>query len=67
MVFGALFLVYGLEYAEFGGKQRSVMMRANLIITHISVPVAGGLWMLLSGYRLSQEIAQFRAGEGATS
>ena len=67
MVFGALFLVYGVEYAEFGGKQRSVMMRANLIITHISVPVAGGLWMLLSGYRLSQEIAQFRAGEGATS
>lgn len=67
MIFGALFFVYGFEYAEFGGKQRSVMMRANLMITHISVPVAGGLWMLLSGYRLSQEIAQFRAGEGATS
>ena len=65
MLFGALFLVYGFEYAEFGGKQRSVMMRANLMITHISVPMAGGLWMLLSSYRLFQEISEFRARGGA--
>ena len=65
MLFGALFLIYGFEYAEFGGKQRSVMMRANLMITHISVPIAGGFWMLLSGFRLSQEIALFWAREGA--
>ena len=65
MLFGALFLIYGFEYAEFGGKQRSVMMRADLMITHISVPIAGGFWMLLSGYRLIQEIALFRAREGA--
>ncbi|MEM9212270.1 MAG: TRAP transporter small permease subunit, partial [Pseudomonadota bacterium] len=64
MLFGALFLIYGVEYAEFGGKQRSVMMRANLMITHISVPIAGGFWTLLSGYRLFQEIAQFRGREG---
>ncbi len=67
MLFGALFLFYGVEYAEFGGKQRSVMMRANLMITHISVPIAGGFWMLLSGYRLSQEIALFRSSEEAVS
>lgn len=65
MLFGALFLIYGVEYAEFGGKQRSVMMRANLMITHISVPIAGGFWMLLSGYRLTQEIALFRGREEA--
>ncbi|MEO0486902.1 MAG: TRAP transporter small permease subunit [Pseudomonadota bacterium] len=65
MLFGALFLIYGFEYAEFGGKQRSVMMRANLMITHISVPIAGGFWMLLSGYRLAQEVALFRGREGA--
>ncbi len=64
MIFGALFLIYGFEYAEFGGKQRSVMMRANLMITHISVPIAGGFWMLMSGYRLLQEIAQFHGREG---
>ena len=59
MIFGALFLIYGIEYAEFGGRQRSVMMRANLMITHISVPVAGGLWLLLSGYRLSEDVKKF--------
>lgn len=59
MIFGALFLVYGIEYTEFGGNQRSVMMRANLAITYISVPIAGGLWLLLAGYRLSEDVAQF--------
>lgn len=59
MLFGALFLLYGFEYAEFGARQRSVMMRANLIITHITVPIAGGLWLLLAGYRLKDEITVF--------
>jgi len=58
MIFGGLFLHYGIEYTEFGGRQRSVMMRANLAITHISVPIAGGFWLLLSGYRLSAEVAR---------
>ncbi|PSL15388.1 TRAP transporter small permease [Shimia abyssi] len=67
MAFGALFLFYGIEYAEFGGKQRSVMMRANLIITHVSVPIAGGLWLLLAGYRFSEAVAQFLNRESLSS
>jgi TRAP-type C4-dicarboxylate transport system permease small subunit len=67
MIFGALFLIYGIEYAEFGGKQRSVMMRANLMITHISVPFAGGLWLLFSGYRLFETVAVFRNRGGTRS
>lgn len=59
MLFGALFLFYGIEYTEFGGNQRSVMMRANLAITHISVPIAGGFWFLLAGYRLFEDVAEF--------
>jgi TRAP-type C4-dicarboxylate transport system permease small subunit len=59
MLFGALFLFYGIEYTEFGGNQRSVMMRANLAITHISVPIAGGFWCLLAGYRLFEDVAEF--------
>ncbi|GAA6209811.1 TRAP transporter small permease [Cognatishimia sp. WU-CL00825] len=59
MIFGAMFLIYGIEYAAFGGNQRSVMMRANLMITHISVPIAGGFWLLFAGYRLFQAIAQY--------
>ncbi len=63
MIFGALFLFYGIEYTEFGSNQRSVMMRANLAITHVSVPIAGGFWMLFSGYRLAQAVTLFRKGE----
>lgn len=59
LIFGAFFLFYGIEYTEFGGNQRSVMMRANLAITHISVPIAGGFWCLLSGYRLFEVVAQY--------
>lgn len=65
MLFGALFLIYGIEYTEFGGNQRSVMMRANLAITHVSVPIAGSLWMLLAGYRLMEDVAQFLNRENA--
>ncbi len=60
MIFAMLFVVYGIEYVEFGNKQRSVMMRANLAITFISVPIAGAIWFLFAGYRLSQEISTFR-------
>lgn len=60
MMFGALFLFYGIEYTEFGSKQRSVMMRANLAIIHISVPVAGGFWCVMSGYRLWEAVMQFK-------
>ena len=59
MIFGALFLIYGIEYAEFGAKQRSVMMRANLMVTHISVPIAGALWLVMSTYRLSENVSRF--------
>lgn len=59
LLFGALFVIYGIEYTEFGGNQRSVMMRANLAITHISVPIAGGFWCLLAGYRLCEDVAEF--------
>lgn len=67
MIFGGFFLYYGFEYAEFGGKQRSVMMRANLMITHISVPIAGGFWLLFASYKLSRCFAQLRAGEAHPS
>ena len=63
MIFGAFFLFYGIEYAEFGARQRSVMMRANLAITHVSVPVAGGFWLLFSSYRLFEAFSQYRSGE----
>mgnify|MGYP000070697992 CR=1 FL=1 len=60
MIFAVLFVVYGIEYTEFGGNQRSVMMRANLAVTYVSVPIAGAVWFVFAGYKLMQEIAIFR-------
>ncbi len=58
--FALLFAVYGIEYAKFGSIQNSPMMRANMLITHISVPIAGALWTLFAGYRLFEAIATYR-------
>ncbi len=53
--FGMIFLFYGLEYAQFGAIQNSMMMRANMLITFISVPIAGAFWVLFSGYQLFED------------
>lgn len=60
LLFAVLFAFYGIEYAEFGNKQRSVMMRANLMVTYISVPIAGAVWAVFAGYRLWQLIETYR-------
>lgn len=59
MIFALLFVVYGIEYVEFGNNQRSVMMRANLAVTYVSVPIAGAIWFVFASYRLAQEISIF--------
>ncbi|MEX0310158.1 MAG: TRAP transporter small permease [Tateyamaria sp.] len=60
LFFGLLFAIYGIEYTQFGMNQRSVMMRANLGLTHISVPIAGAVWAIFASYRLYQDITTFR-------
>ncbi|WP_341212954.1 TRAP transporter small permease subunit [uncultured Limimaricola sp.] len=67
LFFAILFMIYGIEYAEFGGIQRSVMMRANLMVTYISVPIAGLVWTVFAGYRLWQNIDAFRASRRISS
>lgn len=66
ILFGALFAWYGIEYTKFGSIQRSVMMGANMAMTHISVPIAGLVWMLFAGYRLLESIREYRARSTAT-
>ncbi|MEP1199487.1 TRAP transporter small permease [Tateyamaria sp.] len=65
--FAILFAVYGIEYAKFGSIQNSPMMRANMLITHISVPIAGVVWTLFAGFRLFQAFAAYRHGPKETS
>lgn len=60
LIFASMFAFYGIEYALFGANQRSVMMRANMVITHISVPIAGAIWVIFAGYRLWQVIDTYR-------
>jgi TRAP-type C4-dicarboxylate transport system permease small subunit len=58
--FALIFFWYGIEYAKFGFIQNSVMMRANMVITHISVPIAGGMWTLFTGYRLYEVLVKYK-------
>ncbi|MEO9515577.1 MAG: TRAP transporter small permease subunit [Paracoccaceae bacterium] len=58
--FAAIFAIYGIEYAKFGYIQNSPMMRANMLITHVSVPIAGALWTLFAGFRLYQSFVTYR-------
>ena len=58
--FALLFAWYGIEYAKFGNIQKSPMMRANMIVTFISVPIAGIVWALFSGYHLYEAFAKYR-------
>lgn len=64
--FGMLFAWYGIDYAEFGLIQHSVMMNANYIITHISVPIAGLLWFVFSLYRLYEAFEQYLSTKKAS-
>jgi TRAP-type C4-dicarboxylate transport system permease small subunit len=64
LIFALLFAWYGIEYAKFGGIQNSVMMRANLMITYISVPISGVIWTLFAGYRLYEVVATYRQTKG---
>ena len=65
--FGFLFAWYGIEYAKFGFIQHSVMMNANLIITHITIPLAGLLWGLFSLLNIAEAYQQYKTSKRATS
>lgn len=62
--FGALFTWYGIDYAKFGGIQHSVMMNANLLITHITVPLAGFLWCIFSLFKCAEAFQEYKSSKG---
>ncbi len=67
LVFALLFAWYGIEYAKVGSIQNSVMMRANFLWTYITVPLAGLVWALFAGYRLSEAITTYSQAKKAMS
>ncbi len=60
ILFGGMFAWYGIEYTKFGSIQNSVMMGANMAVTHVSVPIAGLGWAVFSAYRLHEAITEYR-------
>ncbi|AXI48197.1 C4-dicarboxylate ABC transporter permease [Sulfitobacter sp. SK012] len=67
LIFAALFAWYGIEYAKVGSIQSSMMLRANLLWIYISVPLAGTIWAIFSGYRLYEAFAAYRTSKEAVS
>ncbi|PRY26544.1 TRAP-type C4-dicarboxylate transport system permease small subunit [Aliiruegeria haliotis] len=58
--FAVLFIWYGIGYTQFGSIQNSVMLRMNMALTYVTVPVAGVGWALFSLRHLACEIAIYR-------
>ncbi len=65
--FGVMFAIYGIEYAQIGSLQHSVMLGMNKVYTYISVPLAGLAWAVFAFYRLSEVFADYRATRKAMS
>lgn len=67
-MFAILFAYYGVGYAQFGSIQTSTMLQVNMLVTYITVPIAGVCWTAFSAFRLWQVIQEYRFGsEGAAS
>lgn len=60
-LFAIFFSYHGINYVKFGSIQNSVMMRANLAVTYITVPIAGAGWAMFALYRLYEAITDYRA------
>lgn len=58
--FALIFIWYGIGYTQFGAIQNSVMLRMNMALTYVTVPVAGVGWALFSLRHLAEEIALYR-------
>ncbi len=66
ILFGLLFAWYGIEYTKFGSIQNSVMMGANMAVTHVSVPLAGMVWTVFATYRLTEAVREYRQSSTAS-
>lgn len=61
--FGFLFVWYGIPFAKLGSIQQSPMMQANLIVTYITVPLAGLLWGVFSLFHLVEAVQQYKVNK----
>ena len=63
ILFAILFARYGIDYAQFGSIQNSVMMQINMLWVYITVPLAGFVWTAFASYRLWEVVQGYRHRE----
>lgn len=63
--FALIFAWYGIEYAQFGALQKTVMMQSSKLYTFISVPLAGLVWAVFALYRLAEVVGEYRNSQKA--
>ena len=66
-IFAVLFGWFGISYAKFGFIQQSVMMQVNMLVTYISVPIAGFGWAAFALYRFYETVQEYRTNGEVTS
>ena len=67
VTFALLSAWFGLDYAEFGSIQNSVMMQVNMLWVYVTVPIAGVTWAAFSLFRLWEAIQAYRHGDGVSA
>ena len=67
-IFAILFAYFGIGYAKFGAIQTSTMLQVNMLVTYITVPIAGIFWTVFSLFRFWQVVQEYRnSGEATTT
>jgi TRAP-type C4-dicarboxylate transport system permease small subunit len=63
LVFGAVFLWWGLEFTDFAWYRISELAELPLWMIHIAWPIAGLTWILFQGERMWDDIQVLLHGE----
>ena len=52
LIFGGIFLWYGIEFTEFAWFRISELAELPLWLIHLAWPIAGFSWLLFTGERM---------------
>jgi TRAP-type C4-dicarboxylate transport system permease small subunit len=67
MIFGAVFLWWGIEFTDFAWFRISELAELPLWTIHIAWPIAGFSWLIFQGERMWDDILLLLQGEETTA
>jgi len=67
LIFGAIFLWYGIEFTDFAWYRISELAELPLWTIHIAWPIAGFSWLLFQGERMWDDLQILLHGEEKTA